>query len=194
MYPRSGQPSHDMRSPAELISPWTPDYTGGGPPAMGTTPPWLTALKNRPPDTMPTPPMPSNAIPPCRQLPSYAHLSREYISVPPQAKSLAVVSPQEDPIFANHAPRSKPKGKPHNISVAPVDRHIALPTAHTPSAPPDSAVLPRTIKSRGPLDTPAPNTPYTPATSDPGLDTGLPRALHLQSFPVRASPSYRQGR
>ncbi|KAJ6459009.1 hypothetical protein C8R45DRAFT_1031245 [Mycena sanguinolenta] len=189
MYPRPGHPGHNMRSQAEFITPPT-HYTGGGPPAMGT-PPWLTALKNRPPDTLPTPPMPSNALPPCRQLPSYAHLSREFISVPLQAQSLTVVQPQEDPAFANHVPRSKPKGKPPSITVAPVDRRIALPTAHTPSAPPGSPVLPRTMKGRGPLDTPAPNTPYTPAPGDPGLGTGLPAALGMQIFPTRAHRSYR---
>ncbi|KAJ7749987.1 hypothetical protein B0H16DRAFT_1550863 [Mycena metata] len=121
---------------------------------------------------------------------------REIISVVPQAKLLHVVPPEEDPVLRDHVRRpkgSKPKGRPEKIVVVPAARPIAIPTAHTPSVPaPMSAVF----SGHGEADEEngsAPGTPYTPEPTDPGLLTGLPRALGMQAFPIRADRPWRHG-
>ncbi|KAJ7240615.1 hypothetical protein B0H12DRAFT_1134377 [Mycena haematopus] len=190
MYPHGGQPNMNKRSPIENSPPC---FAGGELPPPGTTPPWSKSRKNRPGNSAPTPPLPSNALPPLH-IPAYALPPREFISIPPQAKSLTVAPLPEDPVLANRVPRpkgSQRKGRPHNITVVPAQRPIARVTAHTPSVPPPiSAVLPRTIC---PGNQSAPGTPYTPEPSDPGLSTGLPRALGMQSFPIRAERPWRHG-
>ncbi|KAJ7737648.1 hypothetical protein B0H14DRAFT_2880789 [Mycena olivaceomarginata] len=184
-----GQPN--KRSPAEYSPYSPPNYSGADLPVMGNTPSWMTWGRDQPGNGTPSPltPLPSYALPPL-----------EMISVPPQAKHLHVVPTEEDdPVLRDHVPRtkgSKRKEKPQNIRVVPASRPIALVTARTPSVqPPSSAVAPRTKNGRSPGRS-APGTPRSPEPSpyiDPGLATGLPRALGLQAFPIRAERAWRHG-
>ncbi|KAJ7935905.1 hypothetical protein B0H13DRAFT_448166 [Mycena leptocephala] len=187
-HPTSGQPS--TRSPVEFIADSPPNFRSGGDlPIMGLTPPWLKRRNDPPANASPSP------------LPYYALPPLEIISVPPQAKYLIVSPPPEDPVLRDHVPRakgSKPKAKPHNITIVPASRPVALLTAHTPSVPPPiSAVFHGPVNGgHGQGNRSTPGTPYSPEPSpyiDPALSTGLPRALGIQAYPIRTQRPWRHG-
>ncbi|KAJ7479978.1 hypothetical protein B0H11DRAFT_1916140 [Mycena galericulata] len=155
-------------------------------PIMGPTPSWLKRRHN--------PPLP-NASPSPQEF--YMLPPLEIISVPRQAKHLHVVPPPEDPVLRDYVPRAKggkPKAKPQNI-VVPTSRPIALVTARTPVSvpPPISAVFQAPTSEQNGS---APSTPRTPEPSpyvDPGMSSGLPHALGMRAFPVRADRPWRHG-
>ncbi|KAJ7720450.1 hypothetical protein DFH07DRAFT_306271 [Mycena maculata] len=181
----SGNPK--IRSPAECMPLDSRDNFpyGHDLPVMGPTPPWLKRRHNPP----------ANASPSPKQL--YMIPPPEIISVPRQAKHLQVLPPPEDPVLRDHVPRAKggkARTRPQNI-VVPASRPIALATVHTPLAvpPPISAVFPAPAQHE---DRSAPATPYTPEPSPyihPGMTTGLPRALGMRAFPIRADGPWRHG-
>ncbi|KAJ7788606.1 hypothetical protein B0H14DRAFT_2947907 [Mycena olivaceomarginata] len=166
-----GQPN--KRSPAEYSPYSPPNYSGADLPVMGNTPSWMTWGRDQPGNGTPSPltPLPSYALPPL-----------EMISVPPQAKHLHVVPTEEDdPVLRDHVPRtkgSKRKEKPPEHQGC--AREPAYCACHRTHA----------------FCRSAPGTPRSPEPSpyiDPGLATGLPRALGLQAFPIRAERAWRHG-
>ncbi|KAJ7445623.1 hypothetical protein FB451DRAFT_1292634 [Mycena latifolia] len=207
MDPHHSHPrSSSARSPAEFASDsphiFTPPWlkrrqappTDASP--ANSTPPWFKRRENPPTQASPSPPLPS--------LPQacYSMPQLEVISVPEQAQYLTVVPPPENPVLRDHVPRprgSARKARPQDIKVLPASRPIALVTAHTPLnvPPPISAVYrPPSHGQKSGSGRGGEWTPGSPEPSpyvDPGLATGIPRALGLRAFPVRAQKPWRHG-
>ncbi|KAJ7142962.1 hypothetical protein C8R44DRAFT_974420 [Mycena epipterygia] len=187
-HPRSPSVHPSTRSPVEYIPNSPPKFNSPHDfPIMGPTPPWFKRRHNPPANASPSP-QEFYMLPPL-----------EIISVPRQAKYLTVQPPPEDAVLRDHVPRpkgSRPKSKPQNI-VVPASRPIALATAHTPlSVPPSISAVFQAPSRCGEGDRSAPGTPGSPEPSpyiDPGLATGLPRALGLRAFPIRAERGWRHG-
>ncbi|KAJ7154885.1 hypothetical protein C8R43DRAFT_1000636 [Mycena crocata] len=189
--PSSGYPN--TRAPAARTPASPPDPQSNYPPNYnfhdsddlpGPTPPWFKRRHNPPTKASPSPQEPFEMLPE----PAYFIPQLEIISIPKHAKYLHVVPPEEDPVLRDHVPRPRPpKGtKPGKIVVMPAERPIALLTAHTPPPAPFIALPAHS----------APGTPGTPERNpyiDPGLATGLPRALGMRAFPIRAQGPWRHG-
>ncbi|KAK6988887.1 hypothetical protein R3P38DRAFT_237825 [Favolaschia claudopus] len=130
----------------------------------------------------------ASPAPPVLETYEYLPLHFRTISVPPQAKYLTVVPPEEEENVALRDRIPQPKGsksRPANITVVPAARPVAVVTSHTP--PPGAERRRIVYYVEG---TPPPSPGRSPC--DPAAMTGLPRALGMKALPVREDLPWKQ--
>ncbi|KAJ7792335.1 hypothetical protein B0H14DRAFT_3889993 [Mycena olivaceomarginata] len=200
-----------------------PYFSGGDLPIMRPTPPWLKRRKNQPElPTPPPPPLPSYALPPLEIISVPPQAKYLTVTPPdPDEEEEAVLRARVPRTKRSKAKGKPPKlsiqSAQHPSRGYATDLASVYHWFPALSYPPNFALydsashspftfsnllchyrttnpfLEPTGRAQPPYFT---GTPYSPEQSpyiDPGLSKGIPRALGMQAFPIRAERPWRHG-